>query len=120
MAREPKRIGPAEGYLGEGGYANDGPPSDTPPLYRAGRAVPPRSQPGPIGPAAGGTRAYLVEGENPPGSLAPRFTNELRSGVEMDSSRGTGETQKTAMEFGDRRRERRGVRTRPLRPGQWA
>jgi hypothetical protein len=51
-------------------------------------------------------------------SPAPASTEELRSGVELQSTRGNNEVQKTAMEYGDDVREARGVRTRPARPGQ--
>jgi hypothetical protein len=50
-------------------------------------------------------------------SPAPASTEELRSGVELQSTRGNNEVQKTAMEYGDDVREARGVRTRPARPG---
>jgi hypothetical protein len=72
-----------------------------------------------MGPTAGTTRGYLVDGEA--WDPAPRFTPELREGVEFGSSRGNSEpVPKTSQEFGDRRRAKRGTRTRPPRPGQWA
>lgn len=118
-ARMPNQILPGEGYAGEGGYGDDGPLHDTPPLYRAGRATPDRSQEPRIGPAAGSVRANLVADEA--WDPAPRFTDELRSGVEMGTCRGNNDPEGagTRQEFGDARRERRGVRTRPPRPGQW-
>jgi hypothetical protein len=51
--------------------------------------------------------------------MAPRFNDESRSGVEVGTRGNSESTQKTTMEFGDARRERRGVRTRPPRPGKW-
>jgi hypothetical protein len=110
-----------QGYFGEGAELSDGPSRDNPPLYRAGQAIPDRSQEPPIGPAGGNTRAWLVEGEAPPTreGMAPRFNDESRSGVEIGTRGNSESTQKTTMEFGDARRERRGVRTRPPRPGQW-
>jgi hypothetical protein len=61
----------------------------------------------------------VVEGEV--ASPEPRFTDELRSGIEMGTSRGNSEAlPKTSQEHGDSVREARGVRTRPRRPGQWA
>ena len=121
MSRTPKRLPPAPGYFGEGAQLSDGPPRDNPPLYRAGQATPDRSKEPPIGPAGGNTRAWLVEGEAPPTrkGMAPRFNEESRSGVEVGTRGNSESTQKTTMELGDARRERRGVRTRPPRPGQW-
>lgn len=121
MSRTPKRLRPARGYFGEGAELSDGPPRDNPPLYRAAQATPDRSQEPPIGPAGGNTRAWLVEGEAPPTreGMAPTFNDESRSGVEVGTRGNSESTQKTTMEFGDARRERRGVRTRPPRPGQW-
>jgi hypothetical protein len=52
--------------------------------------------------------------------MAPRFNDESRSGVEVGTRGNNQSRPKTAQEFGDRRRETRGVRTRPPRPGQWA
>jgi hypothetical protein len=79
------------------------------PLKRGGRAVPDRSQPPRIGVACADAD-HLA----PP----PAFSDELRSGVELDSPRGTNVVQKTTQEYGDSVRESRGVRTRPERPGQ--
>ena len=82
------------------------------PLRRGGRAVPDRSQPPDSGAACHDTRKVAP---------APTFTDELRSGVELGTTRGNNEVvPKTAQEAGDARRERRGVRVRPPRPGQWA
>jgi hypothetical protein len=54
---------------------------------------------------------------HPQGGARARITDELRQGVEMKSTRGNNEpVPKTTMEFGDGRREARGVRTRPVRP----
>jgi hypothetical protein len=121
VSRQPKRLRPAQGYHGEGAELSDGPTRDNPLLYRAGIAVPDRAQEPPIGPAGGNVRAWLVEGEAPPTREGqhPRFTDELRSGVEVGTRGNTESTQKTCQEFGDARREQRGVRTRPPRPGQW-
>jgi hypothetical protein len=44
----------------------------------------------------------------------PAFTDELRSGVEMGTSRGNNAAMpKTTQEYGDSVRKARGVRTRP-------
>ena len=51
---------------------------------------------------------------------APAFTDELRSGVGLGTTRGNLEQPKTGMEYSDAKREARGVRTRPARPGQHA
>jgi hypothetical protein len=80
------------------------------PLRRGGNAAPDRSQPPDIGAACHDTRKV---------SPAPGFTDELRSGVELGTTRGNNEAvPKTAQEFGDARREARGVGTRPVRPGR--
>jgi hypothetical protein len=61
-----------------------------------------------------------VEGDTT--GTTPCFTDELRSGVEFGSTRGTAEpTPKTSQEYGDAVTEaRHGRATRPARPGQWA
>jgi hypothetical protein len=52
-------------------------------------------------------------------AATPGFTDELRAGIEMGTTRGNHEpVPKTTMEFGDARSEARGVRTRPVRPGR--
>jgi hypothetical protein len=116
MARTPKPIGPNRGYAGPGAVVGDPPPAEVYPLKRGGRAVPDRSPEPVIGSACGDTRA-VAEGDVL--SPTPRFTEELRSGVVMVTTRGNYEppTPKTTQEFGDARREARGVRTRPPRPG---
>jgi hypothetical protein len=122
--REPRRIEPGKGYRGEGGhYAGftDGPPQENRGLFQGGRAVPSRSEQGRIGPAGGDTRPWLVESEAPPTreGAAPHINDELRSGPGV-GTRGNSERPKTAQEYGDSVRESRGVRTRPVRPGQHA
>ena len=83
----------------------DPPAIEVYPLRRGGRAVPDRSRSPAIGAACADTDRV------PP---APAFTDENRNGVEMGTSRGNNEVQKTAMEYGDSVREARGVRTRPV------
>jgi hypothetical protein len=84
-------------------------PTESYPLRRGGRAVPDRTRPPDIGAACHDTRKVV---------RAPSFTDENRSGVEMGTTRGNNEVQKTAVEYGDSVREARGVRTGPVRPGQ--
>ena len=79
---------------------------------RGGRAVPERSHDPVIGPAcpdALGARA----------ASAPYTTEENQVGVDL-GRRGNNEQAKAAQEFGDSVREPRGVRTRPVSPGQHA
>jgi hypothetical protein len=114
MAREPMPIRPAGGFAGDGTVLGDPPPAEVYPLKRGGRAVPDRSREPVIGPACGNTRA-VVEGDV--SSPAPRFTEELRSGVDVGSPR---EDAKTRQEHSDAVTEaRHGQATRPPRPGRW-
>jgi hypothetical protein len=115
MAREPKPIGPARGFAGPGADLGDPPPVEPYPIKRGGRAVPDRTRTPDIGPACGDTR-HVVEGDV--ASPAPRLTDELRSGIDMGTTRGNNEVPKTTQEHGDSVREARGVRTRPSRPGR--
>jgi hypothetical protein len=116
MAREPMPIRPAGGFAGSGTDLGDPPPAKPYALKRGSRAaVPDRTRTPDIGPACGGTR-FVVEGDV--SSPAPRFTEELREGVELGTSRGNNEAvPKTTQEYGDSVREARSVRTRPVRPG---
>jgi hypothetical protein len=122
VSRTPKRLRPAQGYYGEGREFGDEPPRDPSGLREGGRATPARSKGAVIGPAGGNTRAWLVEGEAPSTreGMAPRVNDESRSGVEVGTRGNSDAMQKSAQEFGDHRRGRRGVRTRPPRPGQWS
>jgi hypothetical protein len=87
----------------------DPPPVEVYPLERGGRAVPDRSREPRIGAAS-----YDTDRVPAP----PAFTDELREGVELGSTRGNNEpVPKTTQEFGDDCREARSVRTRPVRPG---
>lgn len=88
-------------------------PSEVYPLKRGGRAVPDRSRTPEIGPACKTTGAQTRSDK--------RFSSseENRGGVAVGTY-GNNEVQKTAQEFGDARREARGVRTRPVRPAQHA
>jgi hypothetical protein len=112
MARTPRPHRPALGD-GPASHVIDGePPVEVYPLERGGRAVPDRSRPPRIGAAC-----YHTDRVPAP----PTLTDELREGVELRSTRGNNEpVPKTTQEFGDDRREARGVRVRPLRPGQHA
>jgi hypothetical protein len=113
MARKPLPLGPAQAFA-ESGELREPPPVKPYPIKRGSRpAVPDRSREPVIGPCA--ETRQLVEGETL--DPTPRFTPELRGGVEFGSSRGNDQVQKTTQEFGDDRRERRGVRVRPVRPG---
>jgi hypothetical protein len=116
MARIPKPPGPNAGFAGDGDISATRPRRAVP--DRARWPSPDRTREPRIGPACGATR-HVVEGDTP--GTAPDFTDELREGVEYGTSRGTSEPMlKTTQEFGDERREARGVRTRPPRPGQHA
>jgi hypothetical protein len=80
------------------------------PLRRGGNAVPDRTREPDIGAACHDTRKVAP---------AAAFTDENRSGIEFGTTRGNYEpVPRTTMEFGDARREARGVRTRPVRPGR--
>ena len=112
MSRNPKNVQPNRGYAGTGRIVGDEPPVEVYPLERGGKATPDRSQPPRIGAAC-----YDTDRVPAP----PAFTNELREGVEMGTSRGNNEpVPKTSQEYGDSVRGSRGVRTRPVRPGQHA
>jgi len=119
MAREPRPIRPNQGYAGTGRVVGDPSPTEVYPLKRGGRAVPDRSREPVIGPACGDTRA-VVEGDVL--SPEPRFTEELRSGVELGSSRGNSvAVPKTTQDYSDAVTEaRHGQPTRPSRPGKWS
>jgi hypothetical protein len=54
-------------------------------------------------------------------SPAPGFTDELRSGVELGTTRGNNEAvPKTSQDYGNAVTEaRHGQATRPPRPGKW-
>lgn len=119
MARTPKPIGPAQGFAGPGADLGDPPPAEVYEIRRGGRAIPDRSRTPDIGPACHDDTRFVVEGDVK--SPQPRFTDELREGVELGSSRGNNEAvPRTSQEYGDSVREARGVRTRPPRPGQHA
>jgi hypothetical protein len=77
------------------------------PLKRGGRAVPDRSRAPVIGPACVDTDRV-----SPPAHTDP----DWNAGPEV----GPVENLKTRQEHGDAVRESRGVRTRPVRPGQHA
>jgi hypothetical protein len=117
VSRSPKPIGPAQGFAGEGVDLGDPAPAKPyAPKVASRAAVPDRSREPVIGPCA--ETRFTVEGDV--ASPAPRFTDELRSGVEMGTTRGNSEAvPKSSQEYGDSVREARGVRTRPVRPGQY-
>ena len=72
-------------------------------------------------PAAGTTRGYPRgrRGAGPERADATLHRRAEVEGVELGTSRGNSEARpKTSQEYGDARRARRGVRTRPPRPGQ--
>jgi hypothetical protein len=123
MTRNPKRLAPGtsrnSGYAGPGTDLGDPPPAKVYPLKRGGRAVPDRSREPEIGSACGDTRA-VVEGDV--AAATPRFTDELRSGVELGTTRGNNEAvSKTSQEYGNAVTEaRHGQATRPARPGDRA
>ena len=50
----------------------------------------------------------------------PALTDELSGGVEVGTRGNNDPMPKTSQEYGDSVREARGVRTRPVRPGQHA
>ncbi len=114
MSRDAKPIKPGESYLEvDGVVLGDGPPAETYPLKQGGRpAVPDRSE-------FRGAGAACPEARQTSPPLA--FTEELRSGAPTGSSRGndTPAATKTFAENIDAKREARGIRTRPPRPGQW-
>jgi hypothetical protein len=112
MAREPMPIRPAGGFAGPGADLGDPPPAEVYPLKRGGRAVPDRTREPVIGSACGDTR-FVVEGDVR--SPEPRFTDELRSGVEMGTPR---ENTKSRQEHGNAvTQARHGQATRPPCPG---
>jgi hypothetical protein len=75
------------------------------PIRRGGRAVPDRSSAPDIGAACSDTHFA---------GPAPRVDPNTNAGPEIGST----ENAKTRQEHGDAVREARGVRTRPVRPGQ--
>jgi hypothetical protein len=110
MARTPRPHRPAVGDQPSSHVIGDPSPSEVYPLKTGGRAVPDRSREPGIGAASHDTRKTAP---------APAFTDELRSGVELGTTVGDAEpVPKATMEFGDARRQARGVRTRPVRPGR--
>jgi hypothetical protein len=109
MSRTPRPHRPGAGDSLSNRVIGDEPPVPPYPLRRGGVATPDRSQPSPIGPAC-----YDTDTTAP----APAFTDELRSSVELGTTRGNNEVQKTSQEHADSVRESRGVVTRPVRPGQ--
>ena len=112
MPRNPKPIGPNGGFAGPGADLGDPPPVEPYEIRRGGRAVPDRTHQPVIGSACGDT-IHVVEGDVR--SPEPRFTDELRSGVDVGSPR---ENAKTRQEHGDAVTEaRHGQATRPPRPG---
>jgi hypothetical protein len=116
--RKPLPLGPTQGFAGDGEVLGDPPPAKRYALKRASRAaVPDRSREPIIGPCA--ETCSVVEGDSL--SATPRFTEELRSGVEIGSTSGNNEAlPKTSQEYGDAVTEaRHGQATRPSRPGTW-
>jgi hypothetical protein len=111
MARNPRSIRPNQGYGGAGRVLGDEPPAEVYGLKHGRRAVPDRSREPRIGPACYDTDKTV------PGVAS---TEELRSGVDFGSTRGIDTVAKTRQEYGDAARESRGVRIRPVRPGQHA
>jgi hypothetical protein len=105
MAREPKNLRPGEGYGGRNRVLGDEPPVEVYPLRRGGRAVPDRSRAPDIGAACHDTDFV---------GPAARVDPNTNAGPEIGST----ENAKTRQEHGDAVREARGVRTRPVRPGQ--
>lgn len=119
MSRTPKPLGPNAGFAGDGDVLGDPSPVKPYPIERGGRAVPDRTREPVIGSACGDTR-HVVEGDTT--GTAPHFTDELRQGVDLRSTRGNNEpVPKTTQEYGHAVTEaRHGQRTRPRRPGQHA
>jgi hypothetical protein len=107
MSRTPKNLRPGEGHGGRGRVVGDPPPVEVYPIERGGRAVPDRSREPRIGAAC-----YDTDTVAP----AARVDPSTNAGPEI----GPVENAKTRQEFGEARRESRGVRTRPLRSGQHA
>jgi hypothetical protein len=107
MARTPRPIQPNRGYAGTGRVLGDPPPVEAYPVKRGGRAVPDRSRAPDIGAACHDTDFV---------GPAPRVDPNTNAGPEI----GPTENAKTRQEHGDAVRESRGVRTRPVRPGQHA
>jgi hypothetical protein len=86
----------------------DPPPAEVYEIRRGGRAVPDRTREPRIGPAC-----YDTDTAAP----APRVDPATNAGPEI-GTRGNSAVQKTSSEYIDAAREARGVRTRPVRPGQ--
>jgi hypothetical protein len=107
MARTPRPVQPNRGYAGAGRVLGDPPPVAAYPLRGGGRAVPDRTRPPDIGAACHDTRKTM-----PAASVDP----DTNAGPSI----GPVENAKTRQEHGDMVREGRGVRTRPVRPGQHA
>jgi hypothetical protein len=96
VSRNPKPIKPGESFGGASRVLGDEPPVPPYPLRRGGVAIPDRSREPDIGAACHDTRKV-----SPPVAA----TEELRSGVELGSPRGTDVVQKTAQDYGDSVRE---------------
>jgi hypothetical protein len=105
MSRSPKPIKPNQGYAGTGRALGDPPAVPPYPLRRGGKATPDRSEFRGIGPACVDTDVTAP---------AARIDPESNRGPQV----GPIENVKTRQEHGDMMRESRGVRTRPVRPGQ--
>jgi hypothetical protein len=107
-------VKPGQSFGGPNRVLGDEPPAE--PYLRdtttTKSPVPGRSQPARIGAACPEARQTAAP---------PAFTEELRSGVPVNGNRGndTPAATKTFAENVDARREARGIRTRPSRPGQW-
>jgi hypothetical protein len=110
MPRNPRSHRPGTGDQPPNHMVGDPPAAGEYPLRRGGRAVPDRSREPVIGPSCVDTD-YV----GPPVVVNP----ETNASSDFGSTRGNNEpVPKTTQDYGDMVREARGVRTRPVRPGQ--